>query len=763
VERAVKPRRMTAARRAFLHWLAEQEEGWLSEWTETILRTFPSYAGLSPEDIRQPVARHAAALREVWATGDQGLLLQFYEDLARRRLSDQIRLADLSRAVTVGERLLLERLEDARLEGKGAFRALIEETFREGTYVLLEAYQRASEDTAESARVRIAATEAGAAKAREEWQLLDQILSVMEVGIVLLDKNLRVTWLNHHMPREILLVEPERAVGRPCREVLKSEALDCEACSTQGSAGVSSTMRVIKRVGTSDSVKEFLKIIRVVSGTPVGGPHLMEIYLDISAQQEVSRTLARTQELVRNILNSSVDGIISTDTQGRITLFNRAAERIFGYTEAEVLGRRVREFYEGGAEEAARVMIKLYADEVLSDHRATIIAKSGELVPLRVSASLLRDEERTILGTMASFQDLRVEEALKQEMASRDQFFVSVMQASMDGLVTLDDAGRIVSWNRGATAIFGLEPVHALGRSMDDFLPPSLIRELPSSAAARTGTHQFEVSLDREGDEGVDLLVTRTEISGRQEARGSSLVLKDVTELKRLQRDLAMSENLAELGRLAASVAHEIKNPIAGLRGAMEMMSGVHQPDDPRFAVFQEALAQMRRLDSLVKDLLSFAKPVAVRREATPLGLVLEACMPFVVPNARESGVRLDIGSGEDLPEVLADPQQLQQVFVNLLLNAVQATPNDGLVSLSHERRNGFLAVSVTDTGCGITPELRSSIFKPFFTTKHIGTGLGLSIVQRIVNAHGGRIEIQSEAGAGSTFTVLLPIAAGSS
>ncbi len=762
MERAVKPRRITAARRAFLRWLEEQEGPWLSDWVEAIPRTLPAYAGIPLEEVRGPVTRHAAALRKMWDTGDQQLLLQFYEDLARRRVSDRIRLADVSRAVALGERLLLGRIDEVKLEGKGAFRALIEDSFREGTFVLLDAYQRASEDMAEAARARIAATEAGAAKAREEWQLLDQILSVMEVGIVLLDRNLRVTWLNQHMPREILLVDPERAVGRPCREVLRSEALDCEACSAQGSAGPSSTMRVIKRVGTSENIKEFLKIIRVVSG-PTGGPHLMEIYLDISAQQEVSRNLARTQELVRNILNSSVDGIISTDTQGRITLFNRAAERIFGYTEAEVLGRRVREFYDGGAEEAARVMTKLYADEVLSDHKTTILAKSGELVPLRVSASLLRDEERTILGTMASFQDLRIEEALKQEMASRDQFFWSIMQASMDGLVTLDGDGRIVSWNRGATAIFGLEPSHALGRPMDDFLPPSLIRELPSSAAARTGTRQFEVSLDREGGEGLDILVTRTELSGREEARGASLVLKDVTELKRLQRDLAMSENLAELGSLAASVAHEIKNPIAGLRGAMEMMSGVHQPNDPRFAIFQEALAQMRRLDSLVKDLLSFAKPVAVRRVPTPLGLVIEACMPFVLPGAKEAAVRLDAGDTEGLPEVLADPQQLQQVFVNLLMNAVQATPGGGSVRLSHERRNGHLAISVTDTGCGIKPELMASIFKPFFTTKHIGTGLGLSIVQRIVNAHGGRIEIQSEAGRGSTFTVLLPIAAGSS
>jgi signal transduction histidine kinase len=141
---------------------------------------------------------------------------------------------------------------------------------------------------------------------------------------------------------------------------------------------------------------------------------------------------------------------------------------------------------------------------------------------------------------------------------------------------------------------------------------------------------------------------------------------------------------------------------------------------------------------------------------------VAEACEPFVTPSAAEAKVSLSKDVPEDLPPVLADPQQLQQVFVNLLLNAVQATPQGGHVRLSATPEDCFMRVSVSDTGCGMDEELRASIFKPFFTTKHIGTGLGLSIVQRIVNAHGGRIEIQSDPQEGSTFTVFLPVAAGS-
>ena len=754
--------RITAQRQSFLRWLLGIEEEWLSDWVESILKTVPGYRGMTSEEVRVPVVRHAAALKEVWVSGNQALLLEFYHDLARRRVSERVRVAEVARAVALGEKILIARLAESRLEGKASFRDLVHHTFREGAYLLLDCYQKASEEMAEAAREKIAATEAGAARTREEWQLLDQILSAMDVGIVLLDKNLRITWMNQDMPSDILAVSPDKALGRPCREVLRSEALDCDACSAQGLGGKESTMHVIKKVGGAKNVKTFLKIIRVISAPALGGPQLMEIYLDISAQQEAQRALARTQELVRNILNSSVDGIVSTDTKGRITLFNRAAERIFSYEESQMLGRQVQDFYEGGATEAERVMARLLADEVLTDHRTAFRAKAGEFVPLRVTASLLRDEDRTLLGTMAFFQDLRVEEALKKEVASRNQYLLSILQASMDGLITVDGHGKIASWNRGASAIFGLEPEQALGRPMDDLLPPVLIREMPSSAGSRTGTRHFEATLDR-GDCGcVDVFVTRTVLPGQGSAMGASLVLKDVTELKRLEQDLAQAENLAELGRLAASVAHEIKNPIAGLRGAMEMMSGVHQPDDPRFAIFQEALAQMRRLDSLVKDLLSFARPVATRREPTPLHLVAEACEPFVAPSAAEAKVSLTTDVPEDLPPVLADPQQLQQVFVNLMLNAVQATPGGGHVRLSARTEDCFLRISVSDTGCGIKEELRASIFKPFFTTKHIGTGLGLSIVQRIVNAHGGRIEIQSDPQEGSTFTVFLPVAAGS-
>lgn len=366
----------------------------------------------------------------------------------------------------------------------------------------------------------------------------------------------------------------------------------------------------------------------------------------------------------------------------------------------------------------------------------------------------------TALTLLVRRHEEAVEESVRHEIEATEGRLLAILRGSTDGLVVLDPDGRVALWNRGASDLLGVEPGDAVGRPIGESIPPEVIHELPDAPPVSGGTRRFEARIPKERGGSLDLLVTRTEVPSPGGGPGwASLVFKDVTQVKALQRELAQSEHLAGLGRLSASVAHEIKNPIAGLRGAMEVISQVHRSDDPRFLIFQEALTQIRRLDTLVKDLLAYARPVSLNLEPISVEFLVEAALPLVREQIAEAKVDFRIELPPGLPCVLADPQHIPQVFSNLFQNGAQAMGPGGVLTVSAEPLDGEVVVRVRDTGCGIPQEHLSKIFQPFFTTKHIGTGLGLSIVQRILGAHGGRCEVAAAPGGGALFSVFLKAA----
>lgn len=226
---------------------------------------------------------------------------------------------------------------------------------------------------------------------------------------------------------------------------------------------------------------------------------------------------------------------------------------------------------------------------------------------------------------------------------------------------------------------------------------------------------------------------------------------------------LARAERLANLGELAASLAHEIKNPLAGIGGAVQVMAQELAPNDPRREILLEVLSQVRRLDKTVRDLLAFARPTDPDRRPCDMHAVLDRTLLLLAENPEAKRLRILRQYRPDLPTLQADPRQLSQVFLNLLLNAAQAMPEGGQVRLGTDLRGGgegpgTVVVEVADSGPGVPEPLRAELFTPFVTTKPRGTGLGLAVSRRIVEDHGGTIEVESPPGDGATFRVLLPV-----
>jgi signal transduction histidine kinase len=229
-------------------------------------------------------------------------------------------------------------------------------------------------------------------------------------------------------------------------------------------------------------------------------------------------------------------------------------------------------------------------------------------------------------------------------------------------------------------------------------------------------------------------------------------------EIQRLHRtQMSRAEHLATLGEMAAGLAHEIRNPLAGIAGVIEVMGRDLPATSPAREVMKEVKGEVQQIMRTVNDLLETARPKPPAIEAHNLNATVEHAVFFARQQVGEKKISIEVLPAENLPPVEHDAGQLQQAILNLLLNAIQAIEQVGTITVEVLRRDAFAGITIADTGKGIPADHMPHIFRPFFTTKGDGTGLGLSLSRRIVEEHNGRIEVTSRLGVGSQFTVLLP------
>ena len=234
-------------------------------------------------------------------------------------------------------------------------------------------------------------------------------------------------------------------------------------------------------------------------------------------------------------------------------------------------------------------------------------------------------------------------------------------------------------------------------------------------------------------------------------------------EIQRLhQTQMSRAEHFATLGELAAGLAHEIRNPLAGIAGVIEIVSRDLPPDSAARSVIKDAKEEAVQINRILTDLLETARPKPPQFQRKDLGGTAEHAVMFARQQAVTKNIRIELDNSEEIPPLDHDAHQINQVLLNLLLNAIQAMDKPAAIRVSLGRDHDAALITVADEGKGIAPETLPNIFRPFFTTKGHGTGLGLSLARRIVESHGGTISVRSEVGKGTQFTVRLPIARGS-
>lgn len=291
-----------------------------------------------------------------------------------------------------------------------------------------------------------------------------------------------------------------------------------------------------------------------------------------------------------------------------------------------------------------------------------------------------------------------------------------------------------------ASFLIGLALV--VGRPMLE-LQSTIARVRAGDMAARVG---FATRKDEIGDLGRNFNAMVQELADSRE------------EIQRLHRtQMSRAEHLATLGEMAAGLAHEIRNPLAGIAGVIEVIGRDLPRESPAREVLKEVRSEVQQITRTVNDLLETARPKPPQIKAASLNATVGHAVLFARRQVGNKNVKIEVLEAQNLPPVEHDSGQLQQVVMNLVLNGIQAIGETGSVTVEVLRRDAFAGITVSDTGQGIPADHMPHIFRPFFTTKSDGTGLGLSLSRRIVEEHNGRIEVTSRLGVGSQFTVLLP------
>jgi two-component system sensor histidine kinase HydH len=326
------------------------------------------------------------------------------------------------------------------------------------------------------------------------------------------------------------------------------------------------------------------------------------------------------------------------------------------------------------------------------------------------------------------------------------------------GLIATDPQGRIAFFNTSAEQISGISKSSALGQLPDQVMPHD---DCGLNALLKQGrtVREQEMVCSFGGDKrNIPVSVSATRIVNElDQLVGHVLIIRDLGEVRRLQEAIRRQEKLAALGGMAAGVAHEIRNPLSSIKGLATYLAGKFGPESDDRDAARVMVQEVDRLNRVISELLEFARPSDITPRAMDVAALLQHSLQLIQQDAAAKEVQIQLNVQDGLCRALIDPDRFSQCLLNLYLNAIQAMPDGGRLTIACAREDsGDIKLEISDTGKGIPEKHIAEIFNPYFTTKPTGTGLGLAIVHKIVDGHGGRIAVQSSPD-GTTFTLYLP------
>ncbi|GEM_PF-530107 len=689
---------------------------------------------------------------------------EYGEEVAHRAVGLGLRLPDLIKAFRLGKKLIVNQIFEAIPKSVPKLAKAIKEV--ENVYAAFEIAMARSHWRLDQAQF----LEDSSKKIRQEEELrylrrrmgdferAGKTFSALGIQLMLLDSRRRVIWANRAARENFK--EIGEVKGWTCGQVRGVPEGICDDCPTEWAI----RNRVMERGMVSTNrgrQREFYEVIAFPILDDEGEvEQVLELIQDVTYRFKKSEERRQTEEYYRILFEHSGTAVCVLEPDKTISKVNRRFCQISGYSRDEIEGKI--SFLELVAQPERERMGRYHERRRVNpmgaplSYEFTFVNKKGDERRAAITVGL-------VPGTMESICSIR--DVTEEEQTK--EFLEAVLYTSADAIVGLDENHNIVSWNIGAENLFGHRAKEIMDKPLSILWPEhgKIEDELEriSQLVQKEGSiSNYESEMSTRGGDHILVNLTISLLRDKLgKVRGYSVIVRDVTEQKALEQQVIHAEKLAAIGQLTAGLAHEMGTPLNIVSGRAEYLLADLPENNPRRESLQTIIHQTERMTKLIDNLLKFSRPQKVHYTKLELPEVMEGVLNLLETQLEKSFVTVDFRVDPDLPAIEADYNQLQQVFLNLILNSIQAMRSGGRLDLEAKPIDGrAVRIVISDTGSGIDPENLPRIFEPFFTTKDSGqgTGLGLAIVSKILRDHGGSIQADSGLGRGTIFTIQLPL-----
>jgi len=609
---------------------------------------------------------------------------------------------------------------------------------------------------------------------REATKRFEKIAEMGDDGIIVFDEDSRIEFANQ-MAAEILGLPKDQILGREFFSLIgKRDEEFLEEMVMRGEGLGQKVCTEMSLQPPQGEVKE-AEVCIAPARSDDGRIKTYAYIRDIMERKRFEKELRESGEKYRNLFERVRHGLFISTKEGRFLDCNQALLEMAGYQDKEEFLKIdiARELY-ANPDDRKAFQRMIEGQGFVKDLEVEFKKKNGEKITVLLTAHTKRDERGKIIGYEGLNIDISERKRMERELKEANEFFMNLIESSVDGIIAADMKGNIFIFNKGTEALTGYSAEEVIGKIHITRLYPEgvakeimkMLRSPEYGGVGKLTPTQFNV-INKAGEEIPIQLSAALIYDGTGNEIASVGIFTDLRprletekKLRETEQILLRSEKLAAMGRLTSQIAHELNNPIYGIMNTLELLKTEIPPESKRRKILELSLSETQRLAEILRNMLSFSKPEDEERRPIKINELIEGILLVMEKQMREVNIDVETIFDSQIPELMASPNQMRQVMLNMFKNAKEAMPKGGTLLVRTGKEDKHVLIHIQDTGVGIPEEIRDKIFEAFFTTKQKvkGVGLGLSVCYGIIKDHGGEIKVESEEGKGTTFTISLPI-----